>query len=170
MAIALFFQNKIKKDLIMKTAIFEFLLRKLAKQLMSEADYGIFQLRMYTRRWQEFRTENPNLWEWFSEKYEQARDLFTPNSNPEEAFGTIVPGPITHCPELFRPFLQDLTIPGSSFSGYALDFSEVNFSGVDIAGINLSELDISGIDESYIEAGGADLAEVFTDLWESIFS
>jgi uncharacterized protein YjbI with pentapeptide repeats len=66
--------------------------------------------------------------------------------------------------------LQDLTIPGSSFSGYALDFSEVNFSGVDIAGINLSELDISGIDESYIEAGGADLAEVFTDLWESIFS
>lgn len=153
----------------MKTELFFHLLSRIAKAILPEAEYAGLKTAIRMRRWQQFRKEHPELWEWFSEKYDSIKDTLSSNSDPEEVIREIVPGEITRYPEIFQPFMQDLAIQESAFSSYPMDFSEVDLTEMDpavlgIPGIHEGPSSSEIPDTGGIEGGLEDGFDILTSF------
>lgn len=137
----------------MKTAVFMLLLRRLAKGLMSAEEYASFSTKINLMRWQQLRQGFPDIWEKFSEQFNEVKEQFSRLSDPEIVIEAIVPGSIEHYPELFEPF--------------RLQLDQIK-TGVDLGAEALtSAIDVTpdlanGIDASVL-IDGAPAAEVVVD-------
>lgn len=88
----------------MKTLVFKFLLKKLAKSALPEAEYNAFAARYDFMRWNQLRQNFPELWDRFSDKFNEIKDQVSRSSDPQDVAEMVIPGNIEHYPELFEPF------------------------------------------------------------------
>lgn len=67
-------------------------------------------------RWNQLRQNFPELWDRFSEKFNEIKDHISPSSDPQEVAQMVAPGNIEHYPELFELFRLQLEQIRSSFT------------------------------------------------------